>query len=601
MRLNNCKIPGNESGNGNQRNKKLSYLALALLLSVTGCQKVLEENPKSQITPQFFSTPGGILGGIAGVYSDMRNLWGTEGFTNITTAGTDEVLAGGSASGVYWWTYNNIVATDGATTALWNIAYQDINTANGVLQFGAEASLPDSTKAQYLAQAKFLRAFYYFYLVQTFGDVPLHTSFITNATTSDTRAPIKDVYAQIISDLTEASQELPAKPTAPFLGKPATQASALYFLAKVYLTRGWSSADSSGDFAQAISIASNLITNASTYGLGLWPDYASSNAPGNEYGPETIFVVDREADLKYGERTTGSRASGPKENGTNFFFRPNYPTVNANYPASGGAAIMTRDIPNGRPFIRIRPNTNYVLNQAFVDQVNDTRYSKTFQTIWKANTAGVTTPRGSLIAGVDTGLWVAPYEVPATQVAAFKGVIFTPAGTNGANPYTTVIFPSMKKYDDPNRADVNDASTRPFIFAKFSDVYLIAAEAYFKLGDNANAAAMLNVLRQRAAFGTTNPGGLTAAITAQTITPADVTLDFILDERTRELFGECQRWWDLVRTQTLNERLNAWNPTEAFVHYSTSSPANAYMLRPIPQSQINLVTSGPPFPQNPGY
>ncbi|HEY4965266.1 MAG TPA: RagB/SusD family nutrient uptake outer membrane protein, partial [Puia sp.] len=335
MRLNNCKIPGNESGNGNQRNKKLSYLALALLLSVTGCQKVLEENPKSQITPQFFSTPGGILGGIAGVYSDMRNLWGTEGFTNITTAGTDEVLAGGSASGVYWWTYNNIVATDGATTALWNIAYQDINTANGVLQFGAEASLPDSTKAQYLAQAKFLRAFYYFYLVQTFGDVPLHTSFITNATTSDTRAPIKDVYAQIISDLTEASQELPAKPTAPFLGKPATQASALYFLAKVYLTRGWSSADSSGDFAQAISIASNLITNASTYGLGLWPDYASSNAPGNEYGPETIFVVDREADLKYGERTTGSRASGPKENGTNFFFRPNYPTVNANYPASG--------------------------------------------------------------------------------------------------------------------------------------------------------------------------------------------------------------------------------------------------------------------------
>ena len=115
----------------------------------------------------------------------------------------------------------------------------------------------------------------------------------------------------------------------------------------------------------------------------------------------------------------------------------------------------------------------------------------------------------------------------------------------------------MKKYDDPNRASVNDASTRPFVFAKFSDVYLIAAEAYFKIGDNANAAAMLNVLRQRAAFGTTNPGGLAAAIAAQTITPAQVTLDFILDERTRELFGECQRWWDLVRTQTLSERLCA--------------------------------------------
>ena len=204
-----------------------------------------------------------------------------------------------------------------------------------------QSSLPDSTKVQYLAQAKFLRAFYYFYLVQTFGDVPLHTTFITNPTTSDTRTPIKDVYAQIISDLTEASQELPAKPTAPFLGKPATQAAALYFLSKVYLTRGWSAADSSGDFAQAAAIASGLITNAGKYGLGLNPDYATANTPGNEYGMETIFVVDREADLKYGERTTGSFASGTKENGTCFFFRPNYPTVNANYPASGGAAIMT--------------------------------------------------------------------------------------------------------------------------------------------------------------------------------------------------------------------------------------------------------------------
>src|SRR5664279_443562 len=301
MRLNMNKFAEQSKMKGNINYKKISFaITFAVLMVISGCQKVLEEDPKSQITPQFFTTPGGILGGIAGVYSDMRNLWGTEGFINITLAGTDEVLAGGSASGVPWWTYNNIVASDNATTALWNIAYQDINTANGVLQFGATANLPDSTKAQYLAQAKFLRAFYYFYLVQTFGDVPLHTSFITNATTSDTRAPIKEVYDQIIKDFTEASQELPAKPTTPFLGKPATQASALYFLAKVYLTRGWSSADSSGDFAQAISIASNLITNASTYGLGLWPDYASSNAPGDEYGPETIFVVDREADLKYG-------------------------------------------------------------------------------------------------------------------------------------------------------------------------------------------------------------------------------------------------------------------------------------------------------------
>ena len=188
--------------------------------------------------------------------------------------------------------------------------------------------------------------------------------------------------------------ELPAKPTAPFLGKPATQAAALYFLAKVYLTRGWSSAIQPKILHRPLTIARYLITNASPYRSGLMAGLCDANTPGNEYGMETLFVVDREADLKYGERTTGSRASGTKENGTNFFFRPNYPTVNANYPAAGGLAIMTRDIPNGRPFIRIRPNTNYVLNQAFTDLVNDTRYDKTFQTVWIANTAGVTTPRG---------------------------------------------------------------------------------------------------------------------------------------------------------------------------------------------------------------
>lgn len=577
-------------------------LALTALLCLGGCSKLLEEHPKSQITPSFFSTPGGILGGIAGVYSDMRNLWGTEGFTNITMAGTDEVLAGGSASGIWFWTYNNLSAKTDDMGGLWNIAYQDINTLNGVLQFGATASLDTATRVQYLAQAKFLRAFYYFYLVQTFGDVPLHLSFITNATTSDSRQPIANVYTQIIKDLTEASTELPATPAAPFLGKPATQPVALYLLAKVYLTRGWSGASAAGDFAQAASIASSLIGNKGGYGLDLWQNFGDANKPGNEYGKETLFVIDREADLKYGERTTGVRANGPKENGTNFFFRPNYPTINANYPASGGGAIMTRDIPNGRPFIRIRPNTNYVLNEVFTDLVNDSRFDNTFQTVWIANTANVTTPRGALTVGADTGIWTPPYEVSVAQRAAFKGVILTPAGANGGSAYTTTMFPSMRKYDDPNRADVNDGSSRPFVFFRFADVYLIAAEAYFKAGDNNSAADMLNVIRQRAAYKAANsPAQNAAAVLAQTITPGQVTLDFILDERSRELFGECQRWWDLVRTHSLAQRLSQFNPTEANPGFLASSPANAFALRPVPATQINLVTSGPAFPQNPGY
>ena len=161
----------------------------------------------------------------------------------------------------------------------------------------------------------------------------------------------------------------------------------------------------------------------------------------------------------------------------------------------------------------------------------------------------------------------------------------------------------MKKYDDPTRKDLNDGSTRPFVMFKFSEVYLIAAEAAFKGGGTLqNAADMLNVLRQRAAYRANNTAlQNTDAVTAMTITPAEVTLDFILDERTRELYGEYQRWWDLVRTHSLSSRLSTWNTIEAYPKYSVSNPPDAFMLRPIPQTQIDLVTQGPVFPQNPGY
>lgn len=584
--------------------KSFLIILLTILLTLANCTKILDEQPRAAVTPDYFSTSGGVLGGITGVYSDMRNLWGTEGFLNMVVGGTDEVLKGGSGNPNFF--EYGIVNADIA--GLWNIAYQDINTLNGVLKYGATVDLPDATRKQYLAQAKFLRAFYYFYLVQTYGDIPLHIEFITTASTADSRAPISDVYTQIIKDLTEAADELPAVPTAPFLGKTATSAAAKYLLAKAYLTRGWSTASVSGDFQTAYSLCNEIITNKGTYGLDLWQDFASVNNKANDYGKEVLFVIDHSNDLKYGEYTTGSNASGNKENKSNFYFRPNYPTINANYPASGGSSVMIRDVANGRPFIRVRPNGPYLLNQAFAERVNDSRWDKTFQVAWIANNGAITTPRGTLTPAVDTAIWTPPFEVTPARRAAFKGIIVTPSGAPKNDPtakssWDPAMFPSLTKYDDPTRAQMNDASTRPFVMFKFSEVYLLAAEAAFKGGGTLqNAADMLNILRQRAAYRSNKTGAQNAAAAlAMTITPAQVTLDFILDERTRELFGEYQRWWDLVRTHTLSARLNAWNKLEAYPKYSTSNPADAYMLRPVPQTQIDLVTQGPTFPQNPGY
>jgi hypothetical protein len=108
---------------------------------------------------------------------------------------------------------------------------------------------------------------------------------------------------------------------------------------------------------------------------------------------------------------------------------------------------------------------------------------------------------------------------------------------------------------------------------------------------------MINVIRERSAYNPNNSPSVNAAnAAAMDIAPGQVTIDFILDERTREFYGENIRWWDLVRTQSLLERVQAWNPVQAGAHLQP------YMvLRPIPQNEIDGVTQGPMFPQNPGY
>jgi hypothetical protein len=582
----------------------------AFLTGATSCKKLLTEDPKSSIVPSFLSTQAGLEGGIAGVYNDFRSNYGTEGFELTQYAGTDENFAGVSAqeNGIFS-TYNGI--NGGTFSGMWSTWYQDINTLNGILQFAPASGLPTATLNLYIGQAKFLRAFCYYYLVTTYGAVPLHTTFITQATSSDTRAPIATVYNQIIQDFTDASTELPAQVTAPFLGKTATQATALFMLAKTYLTRGWSSAAQSSDFTQAAAISTTLITNASTYGIGLWQNYGDAFAMADDYGKEVLLVSDHDNNTTYGEYTAGA-SGGNAQNVLPNLFRWNYVTmtsaasdVEATVPVvlntGGGVSMMFRDVANGRPYSRAMPSP-YALSHAFAERVMDTRYNKTFQTVWLANTTptgsdntvigstSVTTPRGTLICGLDTAIWMPGYEVTDAQRAKFIGVIVAPS------QYSSVVFPTTKKFDDLSRTGANDPSTRPRCIIRFAEAYFVAAEAYFKLGDNTDAAKYLNVIRERAAY---DPSKSTAQnisdATAMDITPGDVTLDFILDEYTREFYNEPRRWNDLVRTQSLLRRVAMYNPQ-----------ANQYIqafdvLRPIPQDELNAILTGPPMAQNPGY
>lgn len=585
-----------------------SLLLGVMLFAAAGCKKLLEEQPRTFFAPSFFTTADGISGGVAGIYASFRGQWATQIFTQLFNTGTDETIRAAAADVQHWFTYDQGLISSQANNyeGFWNTLFIDINTANGVLQFGAGADIEPARKAQLLAQAKFLRGFCYYYLVTTFGQVPLHTTFNTSPSAADAPAPLVDLYAQIIKDLQEASTELPVLP-APNTGKPATQATALYLLAKTYLWRGWSSVAQAGDFKSAYDIAKGMIDNKATYNLDLLPYFPAVFVEGNEYSKEVLMVIDHTKDLKFGQNSqVGAGASSGSENKSNFFWRPNYPTINANYPASGGASVTVRDIRNGRPFQRIRPNTRYIMEVAFANRATDSRYDGTFQTAWLSNSSqesvtgslGAVTPRGQLINGVDTSVWMADRVVTPAERSAFKGIIFEPDHLPGATvKYTGSYYPSLRKFDDSTRGHLNDYSDRPYILFRFADVYLVAAEAALKGGATVqDAANMINVLRTRAALKRNqSPAQYAAALAAQLITPAQVTIDFILDERSRELFGEDTRWWDLARTKKLVDRVKLYNAEAG----PTVAPHN--MLRPIPQSQIDLVVEGPKYPQNPGY
>jgi hypothetical protein len=148
------------------------------------------------------------------------------------------------------------------------------------------------------------------------------------------------------------------------------------------------------------------------------------------------------------------------------------------------------------------------------------------------------------------------------------------------------MFPTLNKYLDPTRTSTNqEPGQRDLVLFRFSNTLLMLAEAYMRDGRPDLALPYVNMVRERAA-----KPGMQAAMD---VTVGDLNLDFILDERARELTGETTRWFDLTRTGKLVERVQLYNPTGG------PNIQPYHVLRPIPNNEILLSTGA--MQQNPGY
>ncbi len=534
-------------------------IVLAGLAISSSCKKALEEKSLTEMTPgSVYSTPAGFETLVNAAYSYQRWWYGKEEGYSLSEMGTDIWASGAGDVTKDLTNYINLQGTNTAITTEWQQFYAAINLCNtGVNRIG-EAGLAANIRPIREAELKFLRAFYYWHIVETWGGVHFSLEETTTAITTANRTPVETFNKQIIEDLVFAVANLPAT-TADYgrATKPAAQA----FLARMYLSQK--------KYTEARDMALAVINGG--YGFTLLPNYADLWKMSNLKNKEVVYAVNYSTNLTLNDLIDPILNPYGHSRGSN----NGHLLFAMKYDDQPG---MLRDIANGRPFDRYMP-TRFLLD---LFSENDARYDGSFQTVWYANSS--TRPAGMKIG--DTAIFTTK-KVYAPAGKLYK--IFdrnTVYNTDGSVK-DQLHYVSLSKFADPTRSSANEAqSARDVFVIRFAELYLIAAEAELGLGNPDQAATYLNVVRSRAAK--------TGKVADMQVSGSQVTLDFILDERAREFAGEQIRWFDLKRTGKLLERVKTDNPNAATIQ-------NFNQVRPIPRTQMDAVTNPNEFKQNPGY
>lgn len=566
--------------------KKLitAFSAMALLLTSQSCKDVLQEEVISNIGNDYINTAKGFNDAVNAAYSTLRYYYGTQQGLTLTEYGTDIYATGadGGYKGFHFYDGQLNSQVDYLTNT-WDELYRGVNTCNAIIDRAKNVTgVSDAVKNQRVGEAKFLRGLYNFLLYMHWGGVDLRLTETLAPTKTVTRATDKQMLDAVIADLEAALPALEAKRAASDYGR-ATKPACEHLLGYVYLTKNNSTAagvKGADDLNKAITYLSDVVNG--NYGFQLLPDYASVFDENAQNHNEVVFAVQYTSDpLTNLTNNTGAANGG---NNLHLFFGMQYDVQ----------AGMKRDVFWGRPFKRLRP-TKYLIEGVFADKTNDSRFKKSFRDTWLCNNPGTysafsldNSKTGSLTYKTgDTTLWICPFDMSKEERAKRPYQVIIPSFTTAGGFYNEAIFYTLTKFFDTKRPDLTyEPGSRDYYVMRFADTKLLLAEALLLSGKRPEALAQINDVRKRAAF-----AGKTAQME---ITDAQLSMDFIMEERARELAGEQIRWLDLKRWGKLVERVKLYNPQAA------ANIKDIHNVRPIPQTQIDRAENKA-FTQNPGY
>ncbi|WP_133273388.1 RagB/SusD family nutrient uptake outer membrane protein [Hymenobacter radiodurans] len=370
---------------------KRSYrlITIALLttfgLTTTACKDYLQEELVSTLTNDYYNTEKGLEDLVKAAYEQTRFKYANEHSYAMFNFGTDEFTHADQVNYVYWNTYERARLNTGNGIEsfvhdVWTADYDGINRCNiGIDKIpaftGTTTLATPAQKAQRLGELHFLRAYYYFQLVQQYGAIPISLKPTESVQLEYERTPVPQVYQQIIKDLRFAEENL--SPTSAEFGR-ATKGAAQHYLAKVYLTRGSAITDERGqkptDVDSAAYYADQVITSG-RYILEndfarLWDISSYANNRAAQTSREVIFST------QFNNVIT---LAGRFGNRVHSYFTMFYEDTPG----------MSRDLLNDRPFRRLMP-TNYTMD--IYDRRNDSRFYKSFKTAWLANNAATIPP-----------------------------------------------------------------------------------------------------------------------------------------------------------------------------------------------------------------
>lgn len=555
--------------------KNLLYFTLTLvLISITSCNedKWLEEEVFDFYVPEnSFTTEDQFNAAVARLYEE-----------------TNDYIMWSAHTGNYVYHYTSDIAYDAIDVAhglnsyadkitpetseirnFWARYYRVIFDANVILGRidGDNVQISEAKRKQFSAEAKFFRAYMYRNLGIQFGGVPIVLEEFTSPVRDFQRASREEVFQQCIGDLTSAVADLPRVEELEEEGR-ITKAAANHLLAEIYII--------TGDYQKAVSAASTVIDDPN-YSLMTDRFGTRKDEPGDPYwdlfrrgnqnrngntNTESIWVAQYEYLVDGGGR--GSNLAR--------FLVPLYWQLTGD--SDGKSLFIGHSSQYGGRGIGWMAGSDYLINEVWKDDPGDMRNSD-YNII------------RDIVADNPESAYYGQKIVESGAIKSYPDPLHRRWSVIFAKSAPINNFPAEAVADPATGATNNQAAYtfRDHYYMRLAETYLLRAEAYLGMGDQTAAAKDINTVRARA--------------NATPVESGEVDIDYILDERARELHFEELRIVTLMRLGKLAERVKKYNPMYNGV-FATHGIDEHHNLWPIPQSDIERNTEAD-LKQNPGY